>query len=62
MDLDVSYERDQGLGYKEVVDVTTCLAYLASGMVSMHHRSIDRVRKAGIYERLGWHVKVAIED
>ena len=62
MDLDMSYERDQGLGHKEVVNVAACLADLTSGLVGMHDRSIDRVRVAGFHERLGWHVKVAIED
>ena len=62
MDLDVSYEWDQGLGHNKIVNVTARFPDFTSGLVGMHDRSIDRVCETGIYERLGWHVKVAIED
>ena len=62
MDLDMSYERDQGLGHNEVVNVAARLAHLACSLVGARDRSIDCVCKTGVYERLGWHVKVAIED
>ena len=60
MDLDVSYERGQGLGHQEVVNVAARLAHLACGLVGVHDRSVDCVCKSRIYERLGWHIEVTI--
>ena len=62
MDLDMSYERNKGLGHKEIVNVAARLAHLACGLVGVHDRSIDCVCETRVYERLGWHVEVAIED
>ena len=46
MDLDVSYEWDQGLGHNKIVNVATRLPDFTSGLASVHNRGIDCVRIA----------------